>query len=212
MKRLFYMLGKNNSRLSPLTGLRSFHMTCFPSQTPKPHVAFPIHVIQSLSADNTLNICVERGHSLLYCHNVLYPLSTTHCIIWTSSSETATEGPSKNQTVKSDWPVNVNNTSRTLRLDRLLNSILHLLSHVFFTLFPSIPSIQLTPSLTSPSFIPLHIYYPLSTCRPLSSHPSCRTLFLFPPPVYSWLSKPQHYQTHSCYITCDCACVCVSWK
>lgn len=112
-------------------------MTCFPSQTPKPHVVFPIHVIQSLSADNTLNICVQRGHSLLYCHNVLYPLSTTHCIIWTSSSETATEGPSTNQTVKDHWPVNVNNTSRTLRLDRLLNSILHLLSRVFFTRFPS---------------------------------------------------------------------------
>lgn len=112
-------------------------MTCFPSQTPKPHVAFPIHVIQSLSADNTLNICVQRGHSRLYCHNVLYPLSTTHCIIWTLSSETATEDPSKNQTVKGDWPVNVNNTSRTLKLARLLNSILHLLSHVFFILFPS---------------------------------------------------------------------------
>lgn len=180
-------------------------MTCFSSQTPKPHVAFPIHVIQSLSADSTLNICVQRGHSLLYCHNVLYPLSTTHCIICTSSSETATEDPSKNQTVNGDWPVNVNNTSRTLKLDRLLNSILSLFFH---------PVFQLTPSLTSPSFIPLHIYYPLSTCRPLSSHPSCRTLFLFPPPVYSWLSKPQHYQTHSCYITCDCACVCVcvSWK
>lgn len=114
----------------------------------------------------------------------------------------------KNQTVKGDWPVNVNNTSRTLKLARLLNSILHLLSHVFFILFPSsVPTNTITnlsilyPSPYLLSFVNLSAsLIPSLLQDPISISTSCVLLAQ----QASALSNTQ--LLHNLWL---CVCVCV---
>lgn len=137
---------------------------------------------------------------------------SSHTGVSLSSWKTASGGPSTDQPMKGHQPVNVNNTSSRVRLNRLPTTILHLpLSR-----FPHSPYIHCAnyphntyPHTHTPAlpFISPCTHCFLSSRRSLSSHHSFSTSFPFPPRV---LLAHRALVSSTTYLLYNHMCVCFS--